>query len=349
MVLCRFHQRGNCRNGSECRFSHSDEEMPGSGNVGGSKNGKDVKSGGGGRKKTACKFFAKGGCKFGSECRFAHEKKKSKAQRGVPGVENRWVGLHPLKFAILPTEIVGEDAVSDGTCCVCCQQDLAKVANTVVQTLPCGHKVHHDCSYLHFRASNRCPLGENCSEVNAPLDAQFARYLAENPPGLHPPTVQQQNVFEIIEGLIDRGHGMKMVRLVGNDMMGPPWMFCARWDSEKGEVVFKDHEGRGNEGKAELEENIRNAMVFSLVLRGYLAPPEENAILDREIEKDTQETECGQHPQGMECCENGFMKVYSYMKGPGDDFPLMKLLPLDCARSQCQDGLVPPERRVIYM
>ncbi|KAF4674801.1 hypothetical protein FOL47_008679 [Perkinsus chesapeaki] len=54
---CHFFARGNCRNGTACRFSHNPESLAGPSTR---------------RSDIACKFYQQGDCRHGSSCKFSH-------------------------------------------------------------------------------------------------------------------------------------------------------------------------------------------------------------------------------------------------------------------------------------
>jgi len=61
---CRFFQRGYCRYGDDCRYSH-DESAP----ISVPKFGVLPHP----RSATPCRFFQKGFCRYGEQCKFAHQ------------------------------------------------------------------------------------------------------------------------------------------------------------------------------------------------------------------------------------------------------------------------------------
>ena len=79
---CFAWQRGDCRNGDACQYSHDGPQGQGSGN-----------SGSGFKK--PCFNFAKGMCRFGDQCRYFHDPAKAPTGNGMAASSNSGYNYRP--------------------------------------------------------------------------------------------------------------------------------------------------------------------------------------------------------------------------------------------------------------
>ncbi|CAG8441300.1 4033_t:CDS:1 [Acaulospora colombiana] len=101
--LCRFFQRGSCRYGESCRYSHESSAPISVQKFGVLTHPKSA---------TPCRFFAKGYCRYGDDCKFAHGGGRFHHDNGITSV-NEPDGMPRGEWAKLSGEDVN-DMMSQG-------------------------------------------------------------------------------------------------------------------------------------------------------------------------------------------------------------------------------------------